>query len=176
MFSKIFSKANKMDFSTRAASHAGSWYSDSKEELDAELSKYLDDAEKKSPDGLLKGIIAPHAGFAFSGPTAGWAYKNIDPTKYKRVFLLGPSHKVYLDGCALTECESFDTPLGSITIDREITEILKDQKGFEYFTKSQDEDEHSLEMHLPFIKKVFGDADITLVPVVVGSVSLKKER
>lgn len=90
----------------RIASHAGSWYSDRAPELNAELEKYLDNADPILPAGAhLKALIGPHAGFAYSGPTAAWAYKNIDPTKYKRVFLLGPAHHTYTDGCALSQME-----------------------------------------------------------------------
>lgn len=65
----------------RKASHAGSWYTDNKEELDKELSTYLMDAKRGVKRGeKIKGIIAPHAGFSYSGPTAAWAYINIDPS------------------------------------------------------------------------------------------------
>jgi len=65
----------------------------------------------------LKAIIGPHAGYAYSGPCAAWSYINIDPTKYSRVFLLGPAHHTYTDGCALSKCSVFETPLGDIEID-----------------------------------------------------------
>jgi len=136
----------------------------------------LDKAELQLPEGkLLKAIIGPHAGFAYSGPTAAWAYKNIDPEKYKWVFLLGPAHHTFTDGCALSQQEVFDTPLGPINIDWEITEELKKKWGFSYYTKEDDEAEHSLELHSPFIKKIFGDHEFKLIPIVVGSVSYKKE-
>lgn len=84
---------------TRKASHAGSWYTDDPEELMEELNGYLEKASKTVPEGTkLKGMIAPHAGYAYSGPTAAWSYINIEPTNYKRVFLLGPAHHKYLDG------------------------------------------------------------------------------
>jgi MEMO1 family protein len=70
----------------------------------------------------LRGIIGPHAGFYYSGPTTAWAYINIDPTKYRRVFLLGPSHHAYLSNCALTKSKYYETPLGNLEIDREITD------------------------------------------------------
>jgi AmmeMemoRadiSam system protein B len=62
----------------------------------------------------LKALIGPHAGYRFSGLTGAWAYKNIDPTKFNRVFLLGPSHKVYLDFIATSQCTEWATPLGNI--------------------------------------------------------------
>ena len=137
----------------RKASHAGSWYSENGAKLAKELSSYLAKAEKTLPAGsLLRAIIGPHAGYYYSGPTAAWAYINIDPDAYKRVILLGPAHHKYIDGCALSRCTEYETPLGNISIDRATTEALYAKGGFKYFSKGDDEDEHSLEMHLPYIK------------------------
>jgi len=119
----------------------------------------------------LKGIIAPHAGFYYSGPTAAYAYINIDPSKYKRVFLLGPSHHAYLSGCGLTRSRYFETPLGNIEIDRETTDELYKLGGFTYINKKVDEAEHSLEMHIPVIQKVFKDHQYKLVPIMVGNLN-----
>ncbi len=119
----------------------------------------------------LKGIIGPHAGFFYSGPTAAWGYININPTNYKRVFLLGPSHHAYLDNCALTKSKFYETPLGNIEIDREVTEEIHSLGGFSYMSKKVDETEHSLEMHAPYIKKMFGDHQFKLVPIMVGNLS-----
>jgi AmmeMemoRadiSam system protein B len=161
---------------TRSATHAGSWYSGDGDELGQELDGYLENAKKTLPDGKLKGIIGPHAGYAYSGPTAAWAYINIDPSQYKRVFLLGPAHHTYLDGWALSKCSVYETPLGDINIDTDIVKELHDTGKFKYFSHEQDEEEHSLEMHLPYIKKIFGDQEFSLVPIVVGSINYKKEK
>ena len=68
-------------YQSRKAKHAGSWYTDNPSKLNEELSKYLAEATKNLPIGnKLRGIIAPHAGYSYSGPTAAWAYINIDPT------------------------------------------------------------------------------------------------
>jgi len=102
----------------------------------------------------LRALIGPHAGFVYSGQTAAWAYVNVDPKNYNRVILLGPSHKVYLPNqCALSQCDEYATPLGNIEIDTDqIDKLLDDgKKGFTFMTKAVDENEHSLEMHLPFI-------------------------
>jgi len=71
-------------------------------------------------------LIGPHAGFRYSGPTAAWAYINIrNPEKYKRVFLMGPSHKVFLDFIATTSCSEWETPLGNLKVDHDtINELL----------------------------------------------------
>ena len=72
----------------------------------------------------------------------------------KRIFLLGPSHHAYLPGCALTRCEAYETPLGSLTIDLETIAQLHKTKAFEKMSLSTDEAEHSLELHLPHIYRM----------------------
>ena len=162
---------------TRQASHAGSWYTDDSEDLRNFLSTCLASAEAKfTGPGLIKLIIGPHAGYSFSAKTAAWAYKNVDPSKYKRVILLGPSHHSPIDCCVLTKCTAYETPLGNIEIDTEGVGKLVKTEGFKYMSLKQDEEEHSLEMHIPFIKLVFGKTPIKLIPIMVGSIDFKKEQ
>ena len=87
----------------RKAFHAGSWYSSNRDELQAQIKGFLDASDKSIPEGQrLKAIIGPHAGLRWSGPVAGWAYRNVEPAHFSRVVLLGPSHKVGLDFMATT--------------------------------------------------------------------------
>ena len=72
----------------------------------------------------------------------------------KRVFLLGPSHHFYLSKAALSKCTHYATPLGNLTIDRATTADLYKTGQFDWMSQSVDEDEHSLEMHLPYIYKI----------------------
>ena len=124
---------------------------------------------------LLKALIGPHAGFSYSGPTAAWAYKNItQPERYKRVLLLGPSHKVSIDFCATTLCDEYVTPLGNLQIDKAGVKALcaiEDGTLFQQIDTKYEENEHSLEMHIPYIRKVFqGREDLLLLPVMVGQI------
>ncbi|KAJ1026854.1 hypothetical protein NDA16_002151 [Ustilago loliicola] len=181
--------------STRQASHAGSWYSDDQEDLDASLSEWLEDVNTKAlpkplsvcehkpsaealplPITNCRALIGPHAGYAYSGPAAAYAYRCIDIAKIQRIFILGPSHHVYLDGCAVSGCEEYETPLGNLKIDRQITEELKATGKFDTMTQSQDEDEHSIEMHLPYIYKIFEGKPIQIVPILVGAINTSKEN
>eukprot|EP01022_Parablepharisma_sp_SALTPOND_P025349 TRINITY_DN58_c0_g1_i1.p1 TRINITY_DN58_c0_g1~~TRINITY_DN58_c0_g1_i1.p1 ORF type:complete len:331 (-),score=35.06 TRINITY_DN58_c0_g1_i1:37-1029(-) len=162
---------------SRKASHAGSWYTDDSEDLRELLAVALSAAEKKSPaTGLVKLVIGPHAGYAYSAKTAAWAYKCIDPIKYKRVILLGPSHHAPMNWCALSKCAIYETPLGNIEVDTEGIEKLSKIEGFQLMSLKQDEAEHSLEMHLPFIRHVFGKAPIKLIPIMVGNIGPDKEK
>jgi AmmeMemoRadiSam system protein B len=154
----------------RSASHAGSWYDSSKNNLDKKLSQWLSQSNPVSQAQLIRGVIAPHAGYEYSGPTAAWSYININKENYDTVFLLGPCHHKYIKGCGLTKCTSYETPLGNIPVDTDILDELAKNKNFVRVEKVDDEEEHSIEMHLPYIKKVFGEKQFKLVPVMVGSI------
>ena len=152
----------------RQASKAGSWYEGDSKTLTESIKSFLDKASKFETSSLIKGLIVPHAGYFYSGPTAAYSYININPNKYKRVFVLGPSHHSGFEGCGLTKCSTIETPIGDIKVDREIVDKLKSLKGFEEIDKETDEDEHSLEMQFPFLKYMFGINNFTLIPIMVG--------
>jgi AmmeMemoRadiSam system protein B len=160
----------------RRATHAPDWYTDDKDKLNDDLKFWLSKASALKDIPLLKAIIGPHAGYEYSGSTAAWAYININPLNYNRVFLLGPSHHKYLAGCGLPVCGTYETPLGDIKVDSDIITRLSKEKGFIYLTKHEEEAEHSLEMHLPYIKKIFGDSEFTLVPIMVGNLNNDAEK
>ncbi|OAQ33528.1 UPF0103-domain-containing protein [Linnemannia elongata AG-77] len=171
--------------SARNASHAGSWYSATGKELDRQLEGWLNKAGQEASTGQdpfpipgLRAIIAPHAGYSYSGPAAGFAYKTIQPELFKRVFILGPSHHVYLRGCALTKCVRYETPLGDLIIDQAINKELQKTGEFETMSRDTDEDEHSIEMHLPYVYKVFEDHidEVRIVPILVGALNKASEQ
>jgi len=154
----------------RAPSHAGSWYSDSSSELGQQIDKWM--AQVQRPDGFhARAIIAPHAGYSYCGHVMAYAYKMIDPTKVKRVFLLGPSHHVYTTKCCLSSTDAYDTPLGSMTIDQGVYAQLRATGAFEEMDVDTDEAEHSLELHTPYIVRALAGRAFTLVPIMVGSLS-----
>ncbi|KAG5648031.1 hypothetical protein DXG03_007066 [Asterophora parasitica] len=158
----------------RSASHAGDWYTREGPTLGSELSAWLNavaPANEPYPIRGCKAVIAPHAGYSYSGPAAAWAYKSIDITGIKRVFILGPSHHFYLNGCALSSCKEYDTPIGKLPLDLATIDELRSTGRFESMSIQADEDEHSIEMHLPYVRKVFEGQNITIVPIVVGAIS-----
>jgi MEMO1 family protein len=154
----------------RKAKHAGSWYPNDPEQLNADLDKYMPSVH---PQPQIKAIIAPHAGYAYSGATAGFAYQRIDPNLYDRVVLMGPSHKIYLDFVGMTECSEWETPLGCLRVDVESIEKLTG-KLFKKIPVQIEQNEHSLELHLPFIKKIFSDKNVSLLPLMVGELAPSK--
>jgi AmmeMemoRadiSam system protein B/AmmeMemoRadiSam system protein A len=123
----------------------------------------------KPPAGKIRALIAPHAGYAFSGQTAAYAYKPLQKGDYERVILLGLNHRPGLvRGGAITDVESWETPLGTIPVDREVCDELLKDEFFRAIPSSVDR-EHSLEIHLPFLKERLGE--FKLVPVMVDEVS-----
>lgn len=154
--------------SARSASHAGSWYTADGGALRAELTGWLDAAATSC--GTARAIIAPHAGYSYSGPTAAYAYKHVATEGIRRVFLLGPSHNMHSPKCLLSGCTTYDTPLGSIPVDGATYDELAATGLFDEMSLAVDEREHSLEMHLPFIAHVM-KKPYALVPIMVGALS-----
>ncbi len=117
-----------------------------------------------------KALIVPHAGYVYSGSTAATAYAPLAQwaTTIKRVVLLGPTHRVGIEGIALPEADAFRTPLGTLPIDAEAVARLADLPQI-MASDWVHAEEHSLEVHLPFLQRVLGD--FTLVPLAVGHVA-----
>lgn len=129
------------------------------------------------PAGMVKALVSPHAGYRYSGPTAAWGFSSIDRAAVRKIFVLGPSHHVPLDHVALpnSAVEAYETPFGLIPLDVPILNELRATRAFSEFSVRQDEEEHSVEMQLPFVKHVMGDQEFTLIPMVVGNTSPSTE-
>jgi MEMO1 family protein len=114
-----------------------------------------------------KAIIVPHAGYVYSGPIAASAYARLAPLRrqIKRVLLLGPAHRVAFEGLARAAVEYFESPLGRVPIDADAMAQLADLPQVVTLDAAHAQ-EHSLEVHLPFLQTVL--ADFALVPLVVG--------
>ena len=150
---------------------AGMFYPADFAEANRQLSAFL--AEAKPPamgSKPPKALIAPHAGWVYSGPIAASAYALLVPLKGKiqRVVLLGPSHRVAFRGIALSGADQWASPLGSVPLDREGAEALKALPGVGLLDQAHAQ-EHSLEVHVPFLQAVLGE--FKLLPLVVGDVS-----
>ncbi|ESN93520.1 hypothetical protein HELRODRAFT_103432 [Helobdella robusta] len=158
----------------RRASHAGSWYKANAKELNEDLAGWLEDAP--SSHWPARAIIGPHAGYSYSGPCAAHAYKQIDPDNIERIFLLGPAHHIRLNGCGMTSAKFYCTPFYDILIDHDVYQDLRSFTEFGLMGQEVDEDEHSLEMHLPFIAKVMENRPFKLVPILVGNLTLENEE
>ncbi len=154
--------------STRHPSVAGLFYPAEPDELARQVRGFLTAAGE--PDPALpapKAIIAPHAGYIYSGPVAGRAYAQIAGLagRIRRVVLLGPAHRLPVIGLAYSRAERFLTPLGAIPVDRAALAGLADLAQVQE-SDPPFEGEHCLEVQLPFLQLTLGDFD--LVPLLVG--------
>ena len=152
---------------TRAAAVAGTFYPGEARRLTAAVEAYLADARPATQPQALKAVIAPHAGYRYSGPIAGSAYSRLvsQAKGIERVILLGPSHRVPFIGVAASAAATFDTPLGAVPVDRDAIEaLIKD--GLVRENDLAHAREHSLEVHLPFVQRVFPGA--LVVPLLAG--------
>jgi len=145
---------------------AGAFYPADPKELRSMVSKMLAAAGRPARPALA--IIAPHAGYVFSGPTAATAFAGLEGETIRRVILLGPSHHRGFAGAALPapEITAFATPLGEVSLDRGAVETLRRRPGFDGPAAAHDP-EHSLEVELPFLQVMVPKA--TIVPILVGS-------
>jgi AmmeMemoRadiSam system protein B/AmmeMemoRadiSam system protein A len=146
---------------------AGAFYPGSVEELQKEVKGYL----RGAPAGQAPvALIAPHAGYPFSGPTAGKAFAALAGGKYTRVILLGPSHYESFRGGALPDPQitAFATPLGDMPVDRETVAKLARYPEFSGPARAHNR-EHCLEVELPFLQATLGS--VPIVPILVGNVT-----
>jgi AmmeMemoRadiSam system protein B len=123
--------------------------------------------DNPSPGPMPKALIAPHAGYVYSGPIAARAYNRLASASgaIRRVILLGPAHRVALHGLALPTTTAFRTPLGDVPLD---TDAMEGLAALPQLVRSDEAHrlEHSLEVHLPFLQAQLGE--FKLVPLVVG--------
>ncbi|HRZ11719.1 MAG TPA: AmmeMemoRadiSam system protein B [Kiritimatiellia bacterium] len=144
---------------------AGMFYPSAPAELRAMISGWLKAGESRGP--VPKAIIAPHAGYIYSGPIAATAYARIQPARgrIRRVVLAGPSHRVAFRGLALSGARAFATPLGDVPVDPAAAAQLRALRQVRVIDPAHAL-EHSLEVQLPFLQMVLDD--FQLVPIAVG--------
>lgn len=153
----------------RPAAVAGAFYPRQASLLASEVAGYLA-AAPRGGAAAPKAIIAPHAGYMYSGPIAASIYARLAPLRgtVRRVVLAGPAHRVFVRGAAVPSAEAFASPLGDVALDRQSISSLRELPFVEVSDRAHAM-EHSLEVHLPFLQTVLGE--FTLVPVVVGDAS-----
>jgi AmmeMemoRadiSam system protein B len=148
---------------------AGLFYPDEPAELRDAVSDYLAQAPAVAGESP-KALIVPHAGYIYSGGIAAAAYSQLAHrrSQIRRVVLIGPSHRVYLQGMAVPTAEAFQTPLGVVPIDRELkARVLAHSQVVE--AGEPHANEHCLEVQLPFLQMLLDE--FTLLPVALGSAS-----
>lgn len=149
---------------------SGTFYPEEISRLRESVLTMLADAQDIDTDGRSPfAIIAPHAGYIYSGPIAATAYRLLKhhADRIRHVVLLGPSHRLPFTGMALSSADFFSTPLGNIPIDKPGYDLVARQPAVLVMDAAHSQ-EHSLEVQLPFLQLVLDE--FTLLPVVVGNV------
>jgi AmmeMemoRadiSam system protein B len=148
---------------------AGSFYPGDSTALATAVDRYLASGRARLETAVVpKALIAPHAGYIYSGPVAGTAYAAAAAAgaRIRRVVVIGPAHRVPVDGVAAPSDDAFATPLGEIAIDHAVLAPLRRRAAVEVLDAAH-AGEHSLEVQLPFLQRVFGA--FALVPLAVGA-------
>jgi AmmeMemoRadiSam system protein B len=143
------------------------FYPDKPQELAAAVKAYVAEATPPATPRPPKAVVAPHAGYIYSGPIAGAAYAALSARgkDIERVILVGPSHRVGFHGVATSGASAFETPLGPVALDREaVASVI--EKGLAREFEPAHDNEHSLEVQLPFLKQVCPGARV--VPLLAG--------
>lgn len=171
------SKLN-LDNTIREPAVAGRFYPDNKIELESKLKFFFTEFESenlpsiKNPENITA-LIVPHAGYVFSGKVAASAYSYLKSLIHiKRVVLIGTSHYALMGGASVFYGKSYKTPLGDIKIDLDIAGKLLEKNFFQYESNAH-ENEHSLEVQLPFLQHILGN-DFLIVPILIGTENIDK--
>jgi AmmeMemoRadiSam system protein B/AmmeMemoRadiSam system protein A len=144
------------------------WYPSDPKTLAKQVDEFIAKADPPALPGKPAALICPHAGIRFSGPIAGAAYKTVKGQTYKRVIVLGFSHRHrFAGGAILPGVTAYATPLGQIPLDRKACDGLLVHKEFAPHEQVH-EGEHSLEIELPFLQRALGH--FQLVPIMVGEI------
>ena len=154
---------------------AGRWYPGDSNQLAASVDKYVDAARVAEIDGEVVGVIVPHAGHTYSGPVAGYAFKAVRDLQPDLVAVISPMHQPYPQPFLTCAHQAYQTPLGTLNVDHEsvsaLSDALETELGFG-LTPVRNDQEHSLEIELPFLQRVLS-SEFDLLPVMVRDQSPK---
>lgn len=157
--------------SVRPSPIAGRWYSSNPAQLRQEIEGYLNSATLPELKGDIVGLIAPHAGYFYSGPTAGYAYKAVMGMRFDLCVVVSPLHD-YLPNSLLTSAhDAYATPLGNVEVDRDLQNTFNQQLTAASIAPAQliaNDREHSLEIQLPFLQTALAGS-FRLLPLMVRS-------
>jgi MEMO1 family protein len=143
---------------------AGSWYPGSEQALAQAVDGYLSAVDQPPVDGELVGLISPHAGYAYSGQTAAYAYRQLEGLSVDTVVLMGPSHREWVGNYAANAEDAYETPLGTVPLDQGFIEALAVDVPLRQVRRDV---EHSLEIQLPFLQRQL--QHFRLVPIIMSA-------
>jgi AmmeMemoRadiSam system protein B len=149
----------------RASSVAGVFYPADPGELSRTIAGMIPGEEPAVSPGIM-GIIAPHAGYLYSGPTAARAYGRLARGGYDTVVVVAPSHREYFEGVSVYDGEAYRTPLGTVPVDRDLRDAVIRAAPFVFASAEGHGEEHAVEVHLPFLQTALGT--FSFLPLVIG--------
>jgi AmmeMemoRadiSam system protein B/AmmeMemoRadiSam system protein A len=153
--------------------NTGPWYPSDPARLGQMLDGFFKAVPEPEKTGPVRGIIAPHAGFEYSGRCAARAYASLSPAQgIRRVILLGASHRSGYYGACVADYTAYATPLGLVPVDTDICRALAAKKLFRSDRDSM-RLEHSLENQLPFLQKALGGSGYKIIPIIFGALKKK---
>ena len=148
---------------------AGYFYPAEKEKLENDISLLLNVAKPEKSFNKIFGIVSPHAGYVYSGKTAAYVYNLLKDKSYKTVIVISPSHAEYFPGICIYDGDAYETPLGIVEIDQNITDKLTENSKLVFRGIQGHKREHALEVQIPFLQSVL--KDFKIVPIVMGDQS-----
>ncbi len=151
---------------SRKSAVAGSFYPKDPSQLNELLDELLSGEPDQKPAGDINAIMVPHAGYRFSAQTAAQAFKSLKGNTYDYIILMAPSHRDPFYGATIYNGDAYETPLGSIKVEKSVAKNITDKSEFIQLSILGHREEHAIEVQLPFIQKLFPKTPI--VPIVVG--------
>jgi len=148
---------------TRPSPIAGQWYPGSARELGILVDRFLEDAPDTPVSGEIVGLVAPHAGYMYSGRIAAHAFRLVKGMHFDRVIVVSPMHQVFDAPTLTTAHQSYWTPLGTVPVDHDALELLGTKVSL---TAVRKDPEHSLEIELPFLQRSL-DGPFSLIPIML---------
>ena len=169
LFNNAWASEGKVAVKERKNVWAGKFYPGTKKALEDSIKQYIDQAKEGKKEGL-RAVIMPHAGYIYSGPTAGYCARLLIDQKYEKVIIIGPDHRIGFSGASVSEADYYLTPMGRVPLHEDTKKIIR-EPSFQYVRQS-DEIEHSVEVEIPFLQYTLKDFEI--IPIVMGFADEKK--
>ncbi len=160
----------------RSPAFAGTFYPGNKQALNANLKELFATASPASPEGRIRTLIVPHAGYPYSGVVAASGYKTIpQDAHYKNIFIIASSHREHFAGASVYAAGNYLTPLGVARVNRQVANtLIRENRNISFLEKAHDR-EHSIEVQIPFLQYHFPKLP-PIVPIVMGTSSPEAAR
>jgi len=161
-----------MTANVRSSVISGKWYPGDPGRLKELIQNYINQVDVQLSEGSVMGLVAPHAGYMYSGQVAAYGYKQILGKEYDLVVILSPMHQMYAGDLVVHSADFYETPLGQVPVDKELLLELEKQIELNYVPA---DGEHSLEIQLPFLQSVLKEFQILPLMMGLSDVSVCRE-